>query len=139
MKKMQLIVLGVLFCGFALNCDAQSKTKKQEGSMFWTIVVDCGDVFDVIRGPFYFHMTEHWNPVTGQKEWNKFVFKSNEFVSDFTEEVFKVNYYRRASDIPFEWDENIHFNVKGDQGSHYIGSLTWVWGLGVTSINMRCL
>ena len=109
------------------------------GNMPLTIVVDCGDVFDVIRGPFYFHMTEHWDPKTGQKEWYKFVAKSEELESIFTGEVFKVNYYKRGSVIPGEWDENIHFNVKGDQGSHYIGSLTWVWGQGITSINMRCL
>ena len=139
MKKMQVIFLGILFCGFALNSNAQSETKKQEGKFPRTIVVECGDVFDVIKGYFYFHMTEHWNPVTGQKEWYKFVFKSDGFESDFTDEVFTVNYYIRSSVIPLEWDETFHFNAKGDQGSHYIGSLTWVWGEGVTSIKMKCL
>ena len=139
MKKMQLVFLSVLVCGLAFTSNAQSVTKKQEGMSNWTIMVDCGDVSDLITGPFYFHMTEHWNPVTGEKEWYKFVFKSNEFKSLSTEEVFSVKFYKRSSVIPQEWDETFHFNAKGDQGSHYIGSLTWEWGMGITSINMRCL
>lgn len=139
MKKMQLIFLSVLFCGFTLNSNGQSKTKKQMGNMPLTIKVVCEDAYDEIKGPFYFHMTEHWNPKTGQKEWYKFVAKSNKLVSIFTGEVFKVNFYKRGTVIPWQWDEKIHFNAKGDHGSHYIGSLTWVWDQGITSINMRCL
>ena len=139
MKKMLLIFLGVLFCGFALNCNAQSETKKQEGNQDLFIRVVWEDVYYELQCPFYFQMTEHWNTVTGPKEWYKFVGKSDQLVSLLTGEVFSVNYYKRGTVIPMEWDETFHFNVKGDQGSHYIGSLTWVWGLGVTSVNMRCL
>lgn len=140
MKKLQLIFLSVLFCGFAFTCHAQSLTTKQEGGpMFNNIPVWCDDVSDYLNGTFYFHMTEHWNPVTGQKEWYKFVFKSDELNSLVTEEVFSVKYYKRGTVIPLEWDETFHFIAKGDQGSRYIGSLTWVWGEGITKMNMRCL
>lgn len=137
MERMQLIFLVVLFCGFALNSNAQSETTKQEGQNFWPIPVICDDVNDVLEGPFYFHMVKHWNPETGQLEWYKFSFKSDEIKSRNTGEVFSVNYCIRAKFGPYE--ETFHFNARGDQGSHYIGSLTFVPGVGITSINMRCL
>ena len=87
MKKMQLIFLAIIFCGLVLKSNAQSITTKQEGTMIWPVVVVCEDEWDKLIGSFYFHMVEHWNPVTEEKEWFKFVFKSDDYTSVVTGEV----------------------------------------------------
>jgi hypothetical protein len=113
-----------------LGSKAQSVTTKQAvPALYHDIYVYCDGVLaDIINGPIYFHLVDHWNPVTGKKTWWKFVLKSDELVSSITGEVFSGMYYERGEHNPendlFVDVMNMHLNLRGDQGSQYVLSIT---------------
>ena len=133
MKKLNLLLLSVFLCGFALNSNAQSDTRKFETT--WDIWVNCDGVWDVISGPVHGLVVDHFNPVTGVFEWYKFVFKSDELVSRNTGEVFSVSFYERGTtDGDFNSDPadgdlyiTTRFNLRGDEGSHILVTVIWAY------------
>lgn len=131
MKKLNLLLLVVLLCGFALNSNAQSETRAFE--QFFNIGVNCDGVTDLISGPVHGHVVDHYNPKTGVFEWYKFNFQSNELVSQNTGEVFSVSYFTRGTTDgdftywPASGDTQMttRFNLRGDKGSHILVTYSW--------------
>lgn len=132
MKKLNLLLLGVLFCAFALNSNAQSDTRAFE--TFWNIPVPCNGG-DLISGPAHGHVVDHFNPVTGVFEWYKFNLFSDELVSTKTGEVFSVNLSEKGkTDGDYTiWPPTgdlyqiIRFNLRGNEGSHIIVTKSWTY------------
>ena len=131
MKKLNLLLLGVLWCGFALNSNAQSDTRAWDN--FWNIGVNCDGVVDVISGPVHGHVVDHFNPNTGVFEWYKFNAFSDELVSGSTGEVFSFSYFEKGKtdgDYNF-WPPSgdlyntIRFNLRGNEGSHILVTYFW--------------
>ena len=141
MKKINLLLLGVLLCAFALHSNAQSVPFTTE--TFWNFKVNCDGVVDIISGQVHVQGVEHHNPVTGVKEWYKYNLFSKELVSANTGEVFSVNRFQKGKTDgdfaiwPFTGDiyTTSRFNLRGDQGSHYLVTLIGVWDFstGITT------
>ena len=129
MKKSKLLLLGVLLCGFALNSNAQSDSRKFENTTeLW---VNCDGVQDIISGPMHGVVVDHFNPKTGVFEWFKFTFQSKELVSSNTGEVFSVSYFKKGT-IDGDWNTGegnryitTHFNLRGNEGSHILVTVIW--------------
>lgn len=122
MKKLKLLFLGALVCGFALNLNAQSDSRAFETS--WNLWVNCDGVWDNISGPVHGHVVDHYNPKTGVFEWYKFNFQSKELVSNNTGEVFSISYHQRGQLIDDMYDK-WHFNLRGNEGSHILVTVLW--------------
>jgi len=129
MKKFNLLLLGVIFCGLAINANAQSETRYWENT--WTLKVNCDGVVDILKGPVHGYVVDHYNPVTGVFEWYKFNVKSAELVSQITGEIFRLNGFTKGKT---EGDyagtlgdtyETYRRKLKGNQGSHYLVDIVW--------------
>ena len=150
MKKLNPLLLGVLFCAFALNSTAQSESFYKETT--WSpFEINCNGVTDIIRGTQYCQLIHHYNPKTGVFEWyiNKW---RAELVSDITEEVFTVNYHLRGiTDGDFSNEElggDAYFiariNARGDKGSDYLVTQILFYDFSANTMNiirrtMKCL
>jgi hypothetical protein len=79
----------------------------------------CGDnVIDYFVGSADIHFTERIE--NGEQVWIILTY-SGSFVGKNTEEVFNYKEINKIN-IPFEGDYSFHINVKGDKGSHFIMS-----------------
>ncbi|MEN8229341.1 MAG: hypothetical protein ABFS38_14375 [Bacteroidota bacterium] len=124
MKKLNLLLLGILLCGFALSSNAQSDTRAFENT--WNIRVNCDGVVDVISGQMHGHVVDHYNPQTGVFEWYKFNFFFDEFVSENTGEVFSGSYFNKGGLVGDRY-WTMRFNLRGDQGSHILVTVIWFY------------
>lgn len=125
MKKLNLLLLGVLFGAFALNSNAQSVTYDYE--TFWKFPTMCDGEFYWISGMVNGHRVDHYNPKTCELEWFKFTVKSNDLVWNKNGEVFSVNFYHKYDFDPVAPVRTYRFNLRGDQGSHILVTKILVW------------
>lgn len=130
MKNLKFLLLGVLWCGFALNSNAQSETREFETD--WTIKVRCDGVLNVISGPVHGHVVDHYNPNTGVFEWYQYFFNSDELVSQTTGEVFSVH-FRDRGNIDGDCYITKRFNLRGDEGSHILVTVIWSYDLSTNT------
>ena len=82
------------------------------------------EVADYVTGTLTAHAV--WHFVNGQMRWYN-VISHGEVIGESGEtftisEQDKGTYSAEGIDLGATW----HFNLKGDQGNHYLGSITWV-------------
>jgi hypothetical protein len=83
----------------------------------------CGDqVIDVLIGTVDIHITEKYE--NGTRVWIITTF-SGSFQGFYTKEVFKYKELNKEN-IPFTGDYTFHINAKGDKGSQFILSGTYL-------------
>ena len=145
MKKLKLLLLVVLLCGFALNSNAQSVPHPFERPLNnpWDLKINCDGVEDVLSGPVHGHVVDHFNPKTGVFEWYKFNF-TGELVSKNTEEAFSVNFFQKGDHDPDVYVETKRFNLRGNQGSHILVTVIWFWDnntstFGIIKKTVKCI
>lgn len=135
--KAKLFLFACLFIGIAsLSVNAQDKANKADqgwySSTYWSPVYCNGEVVDVLEGGeimvHYVYRTFK-NGELLQKE----VAQIKGTVTSATGEVFTI----RETDKYFyidHWVMKWHYNLIGDQGSHYTGTLFYDYSTGETTI-----
>ncbi|PTN09256.1 hypothetical protein [Mangrovibacterium marinum] len=140
MKKSLLLIAGLLF--FAIACnepyeyldEAQEKSAstktyqwKAETACFMPLICD-GEEIDILEGNLMAHY--RWHVQKGEYKWIILNF-SGELTSEATGETFEI---LEVDKIEFQdgayGQYDLMWNVRGDKGSHYIGSgyvdlVTW--------------
>ena len=102
---------------------AQSKKATVEWDVEWYYFLDveCGDFVDLLEGPVTAHVVTHYNK--DGEPINTIYHTTGTVFSNETDEIFTVNEVSwddfAASAIP------LTFNIRGNQGSHYVGRATW--------------
>ena len=141
MKKLNLLLLSVFLCGFALNSNAQSDTREFE--QYWSHVVNCDGVKDIISGTVHGHVVDHYNPNTGVFEWYKYNF-TGELVRENTGELFAFSFFEKCK-MKMDVDQKYtkRFNLRGDQGSHILFTRIWFYdvsaGTWTLTKKVKCL
>lgn len=135
MKKFILIGL-CLFMGLTLSrtYGQNNGTKTVQGwieSQYWSPVFCDGVLVDVLEGgTIRLHYVAHYKD--GKFQWETDQLKGE--VTSYTGEVFRIReidkYYIDES-LYLTW----HFNLIGDMGTHYIGSLTYSYATNSITIN----
>ena len=122
--------------GFAIsNANAQNKgTKSVQGwvqSTYWTPVY-CGgvQVDELSGGEIMIHKIIHFKD--GAYQWENAQIKG-QVTSDKTGEVFKIQEIDKTY-FTDHWYVTWHYNLKGNLGTHYIGTLTYSYWTGEITI-----
>ena len=123
---------------FFTQASAQESHSDWYTSSYWAPVVCDGVTVDNLSGgPVTVHQVTHTNYIKSGIYQN-FQYKGTA-VSDFTGEVFKI---KESGKILFNgtmWVYTGKVNLKGDQGSHYIGYFTFnVYTWEIIEINIKC-
>ena len=102
-----------------LRSDNRSTVEWDVEWIYW-LDVECGDWTDLLSGPVTAHVVSHYK----NGEIISTIFHTKGVVeSANTDEVFIVN---EVSKDNFAEDYiDIHFNIRGNMGSHYVGAMTW--------------
>ena len=136
MKTKLLFISLCLILGIALNtANAQKKDKKTEQgwytSTYWSPVF-CDDILvDVLSGgEIRIHYVYHYNP--GKDVWEIDQIKG-EVTSSLTGETFRIREVDKYYFID-NWFVTWHYNLIGDAGSHYIGTLTYNYATGEITV-----
>lgn len=136
MKTKFLFISMCLIMGIALGTtSAQEKAKKTEQgwieSTYWCPVF-CDDVLvDVLSGGYIrLHYVYHSNP--GKKIWEIDQIKG-EVTSSLTGETFRIREVDKYTFVD-SWFLTWHYNLIGDQGTHYIGTLTYDYATGELAV-----
>ena len=135
--KAKVFLFACLFIGIAsLSVNAQSKANKADqgwfSSTYWSPVYCDGEVVDVLEGGsimvhYVFRMFKNGDVLAKEVD----QIKGN--VASATGEVFKI----RETDKYFyidHWVMEWHYNLIGDQGSHYTGTLFYDYSTGEITI-----
>ena len=124
MKRLsKIFVATLLLFLFSSAVMAQNKKATVEWDYEWEYWLDvkCGDFTDVLIGPVTSHVVTHHNkdgdPI--KANWHT----TGVISSDKTGEVFIVN--ESSKDDIQGTSVDLHFNLRGNMGSHYVGSATW--------------
>jgi hypothetical protein len=124
MKRLSKIFLAtVLLFLFSFAVLAQNKKASVEWDYQWEywIDVECGEFTDILSGPVTAHVVFHHNkdgdPIKANWHTTGIIF------SQETDEVFIVN--EVSKDDMQGTSVDLHFNIRGNMGSHYVGSATW--------------
>lgn len=134
MKTKSLLLL-ILFMGFpAVQALAQGKNAKSvqyKTELGYFTPVYCGDVVvDYVEGVVMFHIIDHYK--NGEWKW-EIAQAKGEAMGQYGE-VFKVRevdkYYIPKFGI-LTW----HYNLIGNKGNHYIGSLTYNFITGELTVD----
>jgi|LGVF01.2.fsa_nt_gb hypothetical protein len=142
MRKVGYLLLG-LFLIFGLGCtksndllkdvetenqfkSAETRSGNWKGVDFYAIPLYCDDqVVDYLSGDLESHWI--WHVEDGKYVWLKIIWNGT-LTSEFTGEIFKVKEFNKLQNIEgavYWWQlesYDLHYNIKGDMGSHYIGS-----------------
>lgn len=112
---------------FAQKADRTDNTWKK--SSFFTWVYCDGTMVDIVEGEVHLHMTFHYDK-KGELIWEKWHFKGT--VTGYFGENFKLMDFEKydASTAVLNW----RYHLKGDQGSHYIGTLSYNYATGAFSV-----
>jgi hypothetical protein len=132
MKTTRIFISLFLIIGVSLmQASAQGHgTKTLQGwymSEYWS-PVSCGDnVVDVLEGgSVRVHYVVHYKD--GVYQWETDQLKG-EVISDLTGEVFKIREIDKTY-FTDHWYLTWHFSLVGDQGTHYIGTITYSYWTG---------
>ena len=93
-----------------------------EWDVEWTywLDVECGDWTDLLSGPVTAHVVSHYK----NGEIFSTIFHTTGLIeSANTDEVFIVNEVSKDN-FPADYID-LQFNIRGNMGSHYIGTMTW--------------
>ena len=93
-----------------------------EWDVEWTywLDVECGDWTDLLSGPVTAHVVSHYK----NGEIISTIFHTTGLIeSANTDEVFIVNEVSKDN-FPADYID-LQFNIRGNMGSHYIGTMTW--------------
>jgi len=145
MKTKTLLSLFLLSgIGFA-QLSAQTKTVNfpaEQQNLY--VPVDCYDkkqdkfvLADELVGTLYYHILNHYKD--GVWVWQMGPCKG-EFTSLITQEVFTISDLDKNRDPdPANWTVYYHYNLKGNQGSHYIGYAVFKLNdFSVTTLRATC-
>jgi hypothetical protein len=139
MKRLsKFFVATVLLLVFTSVVMAQNKKATVEWDVVWDywLDVECGGITDNLIGPVTAHVVTHYNK---DGEIINTIFHTTGMVSSTeTGEVFMVN--------EVSWDDfagtsiDFQFNIRGNQGSHYVGRGIWDyvpgdWDTGVLTLS----
>lgn len=135
MKTKSFLLIFCLFAGAALMpLSAQKKDTKSDQfwveTYYYTPVFCDGVWIDRVEGVLKIHVVNHFK--NGEWIWQNLQIKG-EATGRFTGETFKLKMIEKYSNVTgvSTW----HYNMKGDMGSHYIGSLTYNYSNGDFVIN----
>jgi hypothetical protein len=132
--KTKTLFLTCLFLGIGLirlSAQTGQKTEKIEGKFEYWQPVYCEGMEDYLTGSTIFSGIQHYNK-DGIVIWQNFHNRGTA-VSEKTGELFNVEETDKQNpDIIYV---NWSFNLKGDQGSHYLGSMTFDWASGEITVN----
>ena len=121
--KILFIALSLAFLAFG---QASAQTVNVKTTEYWETGYWCNGEFDVISGQFELHSILRINKAN-TLVWNKMMYISGEAISNFTGEIFRVNYFLKSE--PFlpgigSYQLSFHVNMVGDQGTHFIMAVT---------------
>ena len=150
MKTKALLFIS-LFLGIGLTrLSAQPPEIGKSGNWTMTFILEgfgenvplnCNcNTIDVLVGTVKCHTIYHWSNFDGNLfdwDWVKQQF-DGELTSQSTQEVFKVKDILKQEGPYFAGNPATgHFNVIGDQGTHYI--INYIWDMnGMTFVSVKC-
>lgn len=129
MKAKTFLLLGLLTCIGLIQLSAQNGkditgavSSEYVWDAYWQSVTCDNGVVDYLSGTATGHMVDFFKD--GVWIWNKQNW-SGEVKSIYTDEVFKVSAPNKVDGTSMitTW----HFNLIGNKGSHYIGTMTMDW------------
>jgi len=141
MKKLIfLISIGLIVSAFSTQMNAQNANASEQGwttGTYWSPIYCDGEMVDLLEGGWLkIHYVIHSNPA-GKHNWRVDQLKG-EVTSSTTGETFKI----RETDRTYftdHWYVTWHYNLKGDMGTHYTGTLTYsYWDGSITIGNTTC-
>lgn len=125
MKTKTLLLICLLLGIGSTQISAQTKTVKIEGFVpngYW-IPIFCGDVqVDFLAGDFSYKVEIHY--IDGIPTWQLGQVKGQ--LTSSTGEVFKL----KETDMKHGYyggDMTFNYNLIGNKGTHYIGTMIWDW------------
>ena len=119
-KKSAFLVIICLFLGAVFTqISAQRTYQGKTTSTFWIDVYCDGVLTDQVKG----EMRTHWVFHSGQGTWQILQIKGS--ASSESGEEFKYIENDRKDLFLDPWVVKLHYNLKGNQGNHYIGT---AWG-----------
>jgi hypothetical protein len=121
MKKLNLLLFGIILSAFTLSSNAQADVNWVE-FLDWDLKVDCnndGVVDDILEGKQYCLVVHIYDPATDEITYfiNRWRAK---LVSKETGEEFSVNYVIRGDVDGSDVYSIQHYVAKGDDGSRYL-------------------
>ena len=120
--KTKTLFLLCLLLGFGFTqLSAQSVNYTMEWE-YWTPIYCGGVQVDYVTGTATAHVVEHYTD--GELVWLK-MHSCGEVTSE-SGEVFTIHNDQTKEDMT-EGICTYHFNLDGEDGTHYIGSFTWDW------------
>lgn len=135
--KTKVFLLGCLFLGItAVSVQAQDKSNRAEQSWtvgtFWSPVVCGGQLVDVLEGG---EITAHTISRTFKKGsiLVKEIVQIKGTVTSKSGEVFKIKEFDKWNKT-VHWEGYWRYNLIGDQGSHYIGTLYYDYSTGKITV-----
>jgi hypothetical protein len=139
-KKSAFLVIICLFLGAVFTQISAQKTIQGKTTSYFLLDVYCdGEVVDHIGGM----MRTHWVFHSGQGFWQILQIKGTAYSTDpESTEEFKYIETDRKDLFLDPWVVMIHYNLKGNQGSHYVGTawadLTDLDNIVYTPIKTKC-
>lgn len=120
-RKCALLVLICLFIGAAsIQLSAQRTYQFWFEDVFYMDVYCDGDLIERVEGTLKAHLVYH----TGQGTWQLFHITGTA-IGSLNGEEFKYIENDRKDYFLDPWVVKVHYNLKGNLGSHYIGT-AWV-------------
>jgi len=135
MKTKNMLLILCLFGGALLQpLSAQKNDNSSDAfwveSYYYTPVRCDGEFVDWVEGVFTIHVVNHYKD--GVWIFQRLMIKGigTGYLSG---ETFKFNYNEKYSNVTgiCTW----HYNLKGDDGDHYIGSMTWDYNTSTMTVN----
>ncbi|HKI89643.1 MAG TPA: hypothetical protein VKA38_11495 [Draconibacterium sp.] len=129
MKTLRLILLTSLLTGvYFINAFGQGKGNAMKATQGWTtgtywlpVYCDGEQVDELSGGTLLIHYTRRWVPYVIYKEIDQI---KGEVTSSATGEVFKIRETDKWLGTIDSQTITCHFNLAGNQGTHYHGILT---------------
>jgi hypothetical protein len=125
-----LLGIGLLSVSAQGNSENGARTARYSGQFQYWQPVYCNGFVDYLTGVTTFSGIEHYDK-DGVIAFQNFTNRGTA-ISDNTGEVFEV--IEMDKQFPEDTFVTWTFNLKGNQGSHYIGSMTWEWTSNVMTV-----
>lgn len=135
MKTKSFLLIFCLFAGAALmSVSAQKNDSKSEQfwvkAYYYTPVFCDGNWIDRVEGDLIIHVVNHYK--NGEWVWQNLQINC-EATGMLSGEKFKFHMTEKYSSVT--GISNWRYNMKGDMGSHFIGSMTYNYSNGEFTIN----